>query len=1038
VPGKPKESLLLRAIEYGGDFYDMPPQGKLPENVIADFRRWIEIGAPDPRTLQSNARRAAAKDWESLFQERMRWWSLQPLAKVSVPGSQNDAWCRTGIDRFIAAAMDANRLVPNPAAERRVLARRIAFALTGLPPDPSDVDSVVADPAPDALEKYVDALLDRPQFGEHWARHWMDVVHYSDTHGYEWDIPIKGAWRYRDYLIRAFNSDVSYCQLVLEHLAGDLLADDARRVAAGRNESLLGTASLFLGERRHGDSSQFAGITEEGMDNVIDTVGKAFLATTVACSRCHDHKLDAIPQKDYYALFGIFMSSRWNARSVNAEDPNQSLYPQMESLKSQMRGELANAWRQSLANAFELPAETNLDVVKAESAIKPRDETAKKTEPAKKADTPPKPESFLYLLQTLRQGENEGKPAAEVWQTLAAKYQQLRRERVEANASQKKLVADFSRGQIPDDWQVDGLGARAGLISTGDFAVAESGDTAVRRLLPPGLHTDRYSTRLQGAIRTPLIAGEHASRSFEIAAGGATVQRTIIANAWNPEGTDYVDSATRIWKSTTPRDYTKRKVYVELCTTGLNATYPPRVDLVDAASKANPQAALRSWFGVSRVVSHATPQQLPQDELLRYERLFASEAPESYSQVTGRLRAWARAAADRFAERKADDEDILLLDGLLQGRVLTNRADLSPELARLVKEYRQLETRITPDETVSALADYREATDERLAIRGSYTEFSDAVPRGTLRMLDVVRVAVPSAHSGRLELAESIASPHNPLTARVYVNRVWHFLFGAGLVRTTDDFGHLGERPSHPELLDWLSARFIDEGWSTKKLIRAIIHSATWQQTSTPRAEAIAIDPENRFWHHLPLRRLEAEAVRDAMLVASGRYNSALYGPPIDPYRTAEDSQKRLFRGPIDGAGRRSLYLKMTLMEPPKLLALFNQPIPKVTVGRRDMTNVPDQALALLNDPQVLDAARRWANSLLHDGAKSPDERLNGMFRVAFGRSPRENETARFLQLIQSTAELRKVPPAQTMTSVPIWQDVAHALFNVKEFIYVP
>jgi hypothetical protein len=228
------------------------------------------------------------------------------------------------------------------------------------------------------------------------------------------------------------------------------------------------------------------------------------------------------------------------------------------------------------------------------------------------------------------------------------------------------------------------------------------------------------------------------------------------------------------------------------------------------------------------------------------------------------------------------------------------------------------------------------------------------------------------------------------------------------------------------------------EGWSLKKLVKLLVTSATWRQDSVADAGNISVDPDNLLWHHMPMRRLEAEAVRDSMLVVAGRLDGALYGPPADPYRMAEDPAKRLFSGPLDGNGRRSLYTKMTLMEPPRFLAVFNQPIPKLTTGRRDVTNVPAQALALLNDPFVIDMAKRWGESVMNDDTASPEQRVRHMFETAFARPPKQEETARFIKLAERSAALHQAGAPALMRCQPVWQDVAHAIFNLKEFIYVP
>jgi hypothetical protein len=249
------------------------------------------------------------------------------------------------------------------------------------------------------------------------------------------------------------------------------------------------------------------------------------------------------------------------------------------------------------------------------------------------------------------------------------------------------------------------------------------------------------------------------------------------------------------------------------------------------------------------------------------------------------------------------------------------------------------------------------------------------------------------------------------------------------MVRTPDDFGHLGETPQHPELLDHLATGFMQSGGSTKWLIRQIVGSSLYRQGHHPDATAWERDPENRWWHSLPRRRLEAEVVRDSLLWVSGRLRETLYGEPVEPHRTAEDGQKRLFRGPLDGSGRRSLYQEMTLMEPPRFLALFNQPLPKSTVGRRDVTNVPDQALALLNDPFVVDLARSWGETVARQPG-TPCERAELMLTRALGRPPRMAELVRLVALIEQSSQ-----PDDPAAG---WKAAAHTLFNVKEFLYAP
>jgi hypothetical protein len=318
----------------------MPPDEPLPADEVATLVAWVARGAPDPRKA------TAADAWEKIYAERLAWWSLQPLSRPAPPPAKNSAWARTDTDRFILAKLEAEGLLPAAEAAPHTLARRLALVLTGLPPDPQLVAAYVADPSPAGYERLVEAILASPHYGEHQARHWMDVVHYSDTHGYEWDVPAKNAWMYRDYLVRAFNADLPYDRLVMEQIAGDLV-EPRVDAASGINEPLIGPMALRMGERRHGDSAMIGGVTEEHVFDMIDTTGKAFLATTVGCARCHDHKLDAVAQADNYALGGVFLSSRWSVRCVDATDPNAAIIDDLRGIKRSLKDALIARWRSS-------------------------------------------------------------------------------------------------------------------------------------------------------------------------------------------------------------------------------------------------------------------------------------------------------------------------------------------------------------------------------------------------------------------------------------------------------------------------------------------------------------------------------------------------------------------------------------------------------------------------------------------------------------------------------------------------------------------
>lgn len=1012
IPGKADESLLIQSIRHAEGVSAMPPkQAKLSDAIIADLTTWVTMGAVDPRT-GTLVKTDKAAEWETEYQRRLDWWSLKPVVPGVPPQPQSPGWARNEVDHFILAKLDAKGLRPVPEADPRVLARRLSFALTGLPPSQQLLDKFLADTSPQAYDHLVTALLDSPSFGERWARHWMDVVHYSDTHGYEWDVPVKNSWRYRDYLIRAFNNDLPYRQMVLEQIAGDLLPPRIDP-STGVNETLIGPLMLRLGERRHGDNAAAEGVTQEAVANMIDTLGKAFLGTTLACAQCHDHKLDAVEQRDYYSLAGMLMSTRYSARPIDAVDPNVATIERLREIKRNLRQHVTQRW---------------LKATEGDQSGGVR-ELLKAT----KADEKPVTTFPVSLVEFWKRSLSTPITAEE--------FNQERQRRIAANQANLKLLADFTKEGGESGWRWEGFGMKHGLVVDGELVVTDEGDQILQHVLPAGRYTHVWSPRLAGSLQSPQMdPRQPVTFSLQAVSGKFSSQSFIVDRALNPERLQYPNRPYPAWQSLTAGNYDSlegtvdkapRLVYFELATKSLNNYFPARVGY-GGASEAETLDP-RSWFGVSRVYQHA-PGQSPQDELARFAPLFEEFKDEGDWSL--KLTKLVRRSVERWGNGTCDAADVELLNDALQANLLPNDLAGNAEIGHLVNEYRSVEKTIQPDQTVGSAAEWPEGRNERLGIRGSYTDLGDPIARAHVRFLTDPPLAEP-ASSGRLQWAQHQVDGGNPLVARVYVNRVWHYLLGAGLVRTVDDFGHLGETPSHPELLDYLAARFVEEGWSTKKLIRLLVTSATWRQRSLPDPRAMEVDPENRLCHHTTLHRLEAEAIRDALLAVSGRLDPSLYGPAVEPYRTAEDSQKRLFKGPLDGLGRRSIYLEMTLMEPPRFLALFNQPIPKQTVGRRDITNVPDQALALLNDPFVIEMARHWSEKVIADGSITPEQRIANMLEVALSRPARSEEISAITKLVRRSAELRGTS-GDLLKQPLIWQDVAHTIFNLKEFIYAP
>lgn len=1199
VPNVPETSLVLEALRY--ETLQMPPAGKLSEEVIRDFEHWIRDGADDPRDLPPSIADAADQRWKANLEERSRWWSLQPPKASPIPSINDPMWGREPVDRFIRAATIEAGITHAPRASAEVLLRRLSFVLTGLPPSPEEIllfqQRWNVDPEV-AYTDMVDRLLESPHFGERFARHWMDIMHYTDTYGYEWDIAAKGSWEYRDYLIRAFNDDVGYDQLIREQIAGDLLPEPRMNRSEKINESLIGPMFFHFGERRHGSSIEFAGIHQEMVDSQIDAFSKTFLAMTVACARCHDHKLDAISQRDYYALAGVFMTPRWTTRCIDMTNKYDAAVDQLQELRQEIRAKLGDVWKHDLekkpidllaiakhssndtsfdalgyplAVVFQEPSAVPLHNVHAIAEQKETSlnvETDGTTVVASGGEIPETDSytitfstdsgaiSYLQLHALTDPSLGQGGPGRtlhgnfvlshlriqargsmeESWKDIAirsahADYEQpgypvtaamtpdatgwgvglggnvdrtatfyfsepvnmplgnqwkvrlefqlgtqhsLGRFRLGVGSvgfqetpnetqmverwiglnqqwnyeRQRRLVhnqaftvlADFSLPRFPDEWVTDGLGMDKGWVGEGTPRIAMDGDRILAELLPQGIHTHALSPKLSGAIRLP--EPERFPKPFisaKMSGGSWAGYRHIPQNAFLNEGPAFFDPiAGAPWTTftTSPLRYGVTRVLSEISTPDLNANFPPRTGVarMGAVVLANEDEGYDKggWLSITRIVAHDQPGH-PLDELEVYATLFGPEVPSDSPAISEKIRDWYRGTVERWIANTSLPGDTRLLNWLIQRGVLSNTQESSIEIAGLVRHYREIEATIAYPRTANSMDERTvQGLDYRLNVRGDVHHEGPAVPRNFLEVFTGQHRVGKSSGSGRLELAQYLSSPENPQTARVYVNRVWQWIFGTGIVDTPSDFGKLGGQPSHPELLDWLTLEFLRQGWSTKQLIRQLVLSETFRQSGDSPAAGREIDPSDRLLHHYPTRRLEAEAIRDSLLAVSGRLDRSLYGRPIRPHRSAIDSQKRLFSGPVDGRGRRSIYLEMSVMQPPEFLVGFNLPDLKIPVGRRDVTNVPSQALILMNSQFVNAMSSIWAEQLVNDASNDPETRMAAMFRTALGRPATKEELLRWLGALNDFADGNQ----PLLNDREAWGRIAHAFFNTKEFLY--
>ena len=791
VPGDLKKSLLVEAVRYANKDFAMPPQksgGKLPDEVIQDFEKWVQMGAPDPRD-------GAAQVVKKYDAEKARtWWAFQPLKKPAVPEVQDAAWARSDLDRFVLAGLEAKGLKPAAEADKLTLIRRVYFDLIGLPPPQAEITAFVQDKTLEAFAKVVDRLLASPQFGERWGRHWLDVARYAESSGKDANIAFPHAWRYRDYVIAAFNADKPYDQFLREQIAGDLLAakNDQERA-----EHQIATGYLAIGAKSLNEQNprQFA---LDVADEQIDAISQGMLGMTIACARCHDHKFDPIPQRDYYAMAGIFLSTdtRYGtAPGFQNRHPTQPL---------------------------ELPAGATL----------------------------PK---MAVSLSAEERGRKEVQLAS------------LKKER--------------------DDMVAERMKARL----AGTPENAQKGARALRLIAEVG------------ALEAELAAFDSSGQPKALAMG--TLDRPAPGTAAGFGGT------------------------------------------------------LREGIR---------------------------------SQIFGRAAAF--------------------------GTI----------------------------------------TDSPLFARGEPDKPGEKVPRGFVNALSHGAVPViPAKTSGRRELAEWMVAPENPLPARVMANRVWHWLFGRGIVESVDNFGTSGQKPANQALLDSLALRLRDGGWSVKKLIRECVLSRTYQMGSAFAEKSFAADPENTLLWRMSKRRLDAECIRDAILATSQQLQIQ---PPVgSPVALAgEGPVNRPRRGGAEAVVNaatnvRSVYLPIVRDLLPDALDVFDFAEPSLVTGARETTNVPSQALFLLNSTFVATQARLLGERVMASYPGGPNggaaanlgERVTYAYWLVFSRPPDTVERTAAMSFFgkfpaawskgdQSTPGLRNAE-----ASTAAWTSFCRALFASAEFRYL-
>lgn len=949
VPGDPENSLLIQAVNDSDGAAQMPPdEDKLTPTQIADLVTWVKQGATDPRVLDAASEPASnAMDLEAAKQ----FWSFQALSKPTPPNVKDARWMVNPVDAFVRAELEKQKLTPVGTADKRTLIRRATFDLTGLPPTPAEIDTFLNDSSPEAFASLTERLLQSPAYGERWGRHWLDVARYADTAGDGADYPVPEAGQYRDWVVNALNRDQPFDEFIREQIAGDILAQDgpADRYA----ELVTATGFLAIGKRygyAPNTAYQYLDIAD-----VIDSVGRSILGLSVGCARCHDHKFDPISAADYYALYGIFESTKW-------------AFPGGESHKRPTHFP-------PLVPAAEA---ARLDKIKADELASLNSELKNLTRTRAEMDG----KSFAGGVDLNWEYQAIGKPPSKPWFSSGPNVTLA-----EAQSPFTHVHPAGTRGvRVASPKPHDGIryGFEQALHATPGKQIHFTIDFRTNTASTP---QGAYRFFLgRGVVQSLAIECSVTATEFAMRSGGDwEIIRTLEPDTW------YTLRVTL--------DHEKK-------------TYSGVVGTLDDLSEFKDKPLNPSWDGIANTFI--------------CDGIGHTKGP----------------APTRDIDNLGLQDSAFGIPG--SGPiVIPEQEPVSQQ--RLAELDAQIKEVTTQRDAVLAAPAYPVAygvsegtpTNTRLQQRGEPERLGDQIPRRFLEVLGGDTLPPESTGSGRLELANWLTRPSNPLTARVFVNRVWQWHFGQGLVSTSSDFGTRGERPSHPELLEWLTSEFIASGWSVKSLHRLIMNSQTYTLASEDQAANLSADPGNRWLWRYSRRPLDAESIRDAMLAVSGQLDRTL--PPPHPFPAVGKWAFTIHRPfhAVYESNHRSIYLMHQRNRRHPFLAMFDAADPNVSVSQRLPTTTPTQSLFLMNSPFVHQQAQAFANQIL-TSAEDDASRVRLAYEQALGRTATESEvkqTLTFLSEYQS--KLADQKPATKTPSVDAWSAIARVLFSSNGFLYV-
>ncbi|SIO26182.1 Concanavalin A-like lectin/glucanases superfamily protein [Singulisphaera sp. GP187] len=950
-PGTRKADLRLDRAEDAlrkKDPVIVPGQSEASELIVRIKSDDAEETMPPPKSnLSLNAREVAILErWVEQGAEWGKHWAFVAPRRQAVPQTKHHDQARNGIDLHVLARLEQENVTPAPEATREALIRRVTLDLTGLPPTPTEIDAFLADPAPDAYERVVDRLLNSPRYGERMATHWLDLARYADTHGYQSD-RYRAMWPWRDWVVRAFNGNQPFDAFLTWQLAGDLLPQATK-------EQRLATAF----NRLHMQNEE-GGVVEEEFRvayvvDRVNTMATAFLGLTFECARCHDHKYDPITQRDFYSLYAFFQ---------NIDESGQtSFFTPAMPVPTLLLSD--DATDQKIAD---LDRRIAVQEVELRSLRDPARSDFQAWLTAKKSQEPPRPTPVAsFAFDAIQGGKlaNTADPSKP------------------ANASEEPALVAGKTGQAVE------LNGENGFTfpGVGHFSRVDSFSIVLN---------------LQAPARAPRFVVLHHSRA-PIDAGSRGYEILL------EEGRVAV-GLHHMWPGNALKVVTREPIptgpWVHLAVTydGSSRANGIRIDVDGVAA---PLEVIRDGLVKDITYEGGEPDLAlgfrfrdngfkggRVDDLQIYPRALS---PLEVAHLAGRndlTAAWSTPSAQLTAGQRVGLLDLYL-------------ASVDPEAQKQVAELHALRLEqsrlVNPIPEAMVMNELPRPKPAFVLKRGAYDAPGDPVAAGT-------PAALPSFPSdeprNRLGLAHWLLRPDHPLTARVTVNRLWQLMFGTGIVETSDNFGSQGAQPSHPELLDWLALEFVDSGWDVKQLLRLMATSSTYRQSSKTSRDLLARDPENHLLARGPARRLTAEMLRDQALASSGLLTEWRGGPSVKPYQPDGLWEVAMGNNRYDQSKgpdlyRRSLYTFWKRTVPHPAMIAFDAAERNVCVVRRQSTSTPLQALTLLNDEQIVEAARHLGQRMLKEGGTSDGERVAWLFRLITGRRPVAREVAVLEQLL--------------------------------------